>query len=532
MSVLGELKVLQNGQAMPLPTSKRTRALLAFLAITARPHRRDRLCEIFWESPSDPRGALRWSLSKLRSVVNFETEYLKADRERVRLDVADIDLDIKRLREAADKQSLTVDSLKALADKFDLPLLSGLDLPDQALYQKWLVAERNEWLKTRAKVLSRLVDSGELSYLERLQWAREWEKADPFNPKAATSLVTLLELMNFPVEVASLTREFKKRFMNAGIGWSSEARTQFAASGQPVAQSEVADIPTLPEPSDRELLFRQRIQFCRAYDGVRLAYASIGKGKPIVKAANWLSHLEYDWDAPIWSPLYRELAKDFRFIRYDERGNGLSDWEVDDISFTSFVTDLETVVASACDEKFALLGISQGAAVSIDYAVRNPDKVSHLILFGGYAAGWRHNATEAIVREREAVMTLTEVGWGQDNSAYRHIFSSTFMPDATPDELTWFNDFQRLTTSPQNAVRFLEVFSRINVLQQLSKITVPTLVIHSMGDRRIPVEVGRELAASIPNAEFVGLESNGHLLLGREPASAKFLATIRDFLNS
>ena len=263
---------------------------------------------------------------------------------------------------------------------------------------------------------------------------------------------------------------------------------------------------------------------------MRIAYAHVGDGPPLVKAANWLSHLELDWDAPIWCPLFRELAKDHRFVRYDERGNGLSDWDVDELSFELFVADLETVVDAMGLEQFVLLGISQGASVSIEYAVRHPERVSHLVLFGAYAAGWRIDATAEVIREREAVMTLTETGWGQDNPAYRQIFSSTFMPSATSDELAWFNEFQRRTTSPKNAARFLSAFGDIDVRDQLGRLNVPTLVIHSSGDQRIPVAVGREVAASIPNAQFVTLASDGHLLLGREPASAAFVAAVRGFL--
>ena len=269
-----------------------------------------------------------------------------------------------------------------------------------------------------------------------------------------------------------------------------------------------------------------------AEDSVRIAYATVGEGEPLVKAANWLTHLELDWDAPIWSPLFRQLARDHQLVRYDERGNGLSDWDVDDLSFDAFVTDLESVVDAVGEERFALLGISQGAAVSIEYAIRHPERVSKLILFGGYPAGWRIDASKATIREREAILTLTATGWGQDNPAYRQIFSSTFMPSATPEELEWFNEFQRATTSPENAVKFLSAFGDIDVRHQLAKLTVPTLVIHSRGDQRIPMETGLELATTIPNAEFVGLESENHLLLGREPASDDFVAAIRQFLRS
>ena len=276
----------------------------------------------------------------------------------------------------------------------------------------------------------------------------------------------------------------------------------------------------------------QDIRFVRATDGALLAWAAVGPadGPPMVKAANWLSHLELDWQAPIWSPLFRDLARRHRFVRYDERGCGLSDWRVPEISFETFVGDLEAVVDAAGLERFPLLGISQGASVSIEYAARHPERVSHLILFGGYDAGWRHGASAEEIREREAIRVLTEAGWGSDDPAYRHLFSHTFMPTASEAELAWFDEFQRRTTSAKNAVRFLEAFSRIDVRDRLAELRVPTLVIHSRGDQRIPLGVGRELAANIPDAEFIGLESSNHLLLGREPASEAFLAAVRGFL--
>lgn len=162
--------------------------------------------------------------------------------------------------------------------------------------------------------------------------------------------------------------------------------------------------------------------------------------------------------------------------------------------------------------------------------MRHPERVSCLILFGGYAAGWRIGATEDVIREREAVMTLTATGWGRDDPAYRQIFSSTFMPSATTEELRWFNEFQRATTSPEYAVRFLSAFGDIDVRERLSEVQVPTLVIHSLGDRRIPAATGRDIAATITDAEFLGLEGDGHLLLGREPASRVFVEAVREFI--
>ncbi len=524
IKMLGELIVLHNGQPVPLPASKRTRALLAYLARTARPHRRDRLCELFWETANDPRGALRWSLSKMRPLVNDQDDQrLVADRERVNLLTADIDIDISNLARKAEEADLSADELLALCGQLQEPFLDGADLPDLDLFQLWLTGEREESNRLRGKLFSRLACHGDLSRPEQLRWAAAWEALEPFNPRAATQLVTLLDLLGRTPELASWKNKLVKRFGNAGITWSPEKRAE-------TCTVELESRTEAEAASGRELLAQQQIQFCTAKDGARIAYASVGEGAAIIKAANWLSHLEYDWDAPIWSPLFQQLARDYHFVRYDERGNGLSDWDVDDISFKSFVTDLESVVDASGLGRFALLGISQGAAVSIAYAVKFPERVTHLILFGAYAAGWKIGAEASVVREREAVITLTENGWGQDNPAYRQIFSSTFMPSANASELTWFNEFQRLTTSPGNAARFLSVFGDIDVRNQLAEVKVPTLVMHSIGDQRIPVQVGRDIAASISNAEFVGLESDGHLLLGREPASRVFVDTIRAFI--
>lgn len=320
----------------------------------------------------------------------------------------------------------------------------------------------------------------------------------------------------------SVTRISPDQKAQAPSGIEHEATLE-----QPRTQSAVKDASALQA--------QQIVRFCKASDGTTLAWSKVGANNekpPLVKAANWLTHLELDWEAPIWSPLFRALAQKRRLIRYDERGCGLSDWNVADISFETFVTDLEAVVDAAGLERFPLLGISQGASVSIEYAARHPERVSHLILFGGYAAGWRKYASPEEAREREAVMVLTEAGWGRDDPSYRHIFSQTFMPSATAAELSWFDEFQRQTTSPKNAVRFLHAFADIDVRNRLSSLTVPTLVLHSNGDQRIPVKTGTDLAAAIPNAQFIGLNSDNHLLLGRESASQAFIAAIDQFLEA
>jgi pimeloyl-ACP methyl ester carboxylesterase len=282
------------------------------------------------------------------------------------------------------------------------------------------------------------------------------------------------------------------------------------------------------EPEKR---LEQEIRFCTTSDGVRIAYASVGEGPPLIKAANWLNHLEYDWDSPIWRHFFRGLAKDHRLIRYDARGNGLSDWDVEDISFDAFVRDLESVVEAAGVERFPLLGISQGCAICIEYVIRNPGRVTRLLLHGGYATGWRVWADPAQFARREALQTLILHGWGQDNPAFRQVFTSGFIPDGTPEQVRWMNELMRVSTSPQNAIRLQEAMSRVDIRDRLPMVRVPTLVLHSRNDASIAYRRGLELAHGIPDARLITLESNNHLLLEHEAEFPRFMEAIRAFLN-
>jgi len=276
---------------------------------------------------------------------------------------------------------------------------------------------------------------------------------------------------------------------------------------------------------------KQEIRFCTAPDGVQLAYSMIGQGPPLMKTGNWMTHLEFDLESPIWRHLYRELAKDHTLIRYDARGNGLSDRTVDEISFEAYVSDLEAVVQAAGIDRFALLGISQGCAVSIAYAARHPDRVSHLILYGGYALGWSKRARSAAQKDEDAAMlTLMRLGWGKENAAFRQLFTSQFIPGGTKEQADWFNELQRITVSPEVAVRMREVNGQNDVTALLPQVSVPTLVLHARDESRVPFEAGRRMAAGIPGAQFVTLPGHNHLFLENEPAFGQFLEHARAFL--
>jgi DNA-binding winged helix-turn-helix (wHTH) protein/pimeloyl-ACP methyl ester carboxylesterase len=281
---------------------------------------------------------------------------------------------------------------------------------------------------------------------------------------------------------------------------------------------EVREQPSAPPAARPDHAPVQEVSFCRTAEGINLAVAVCGNGLPV------------DWQSPVWSPLLRRLAQQFRLIRYDERGTGLSDWEVADISFETFVRDLETVVDALRLDRFALFGNAQGAAVAIVYAVRHPERVSRLVLSGGYAQGWRARGNAAEIEGRKALLKLIEVGWGQDNPAFRQVFTSLMIPGGTLEQAQWVNDLQRVSTSPKNAARLLEVFGEIDVTQFLPRVAAPTLVLHSRGDAPCPFEQGLMLARGIPNAKFVALESRNNVILSHEPAWGRCADEVCAFL--
>lgn len=312
----------------------------------------------------------------------------------------------------------------------------------------------------------------------------------------------------------------------------------FGLGAEDIACLPVEDLPTeerLTAGAGRDqpeaLEVQQEISFCIAPDGTQIAYASCGSGPALVKAPNWMTHLEFEWGSPIWRHLLDELGRDHTLIRFDQRANGLSDWDVEDVSFDAFVSDLETVVDTLKLERFPLLGISQGCAISIAYAVRHPERVSHLILYGGFARGpYKRGPVEK--EQAEAMLTLIRHGWGQDNPAFRQMFTSKFVPEGTHEQMEWFNELQRVSASAENAVRLRDAVCNFEVTDLLAQVSVPTLILHCTGDAVVPFSEGRRLAATIPGAQFVSLEGNNHLILEDEPVWPLLLAEIRNFLEA
>jgi pimeloyl-ACP methyl ester carboxylesterase/DNA-binding winged helix-turn-helix (wHTH) protein len=314
-----------------------------------------------------------------------------------------------------------------------------------------------------------------------------------------------------------------------GFRFVGAVREQPAAAAMSADAGEAASFDAAPSRPE----LRQEISYCRAADGVRLAYAKVGHGPRLLKAANYLNHLEYDWECPVTRHLLHGLARHFTLVRYDARGNGLSDRDIPDVSFDAWVSDLETVADTIGWQRFPLMGMSQGCAISIAYAVKHPERVSHLILYGSFARGRTVRATNDEQREKiKAMETLIRLGWGEENATFRQLFTSQFVPGGSKEQIDWFNELQRRTASPECAVRYFRATNTIDVRALLPKVRVPTLVMHLRDDAVHNFEFGREVAAGIPGARFVPLPGRNHMPLEQDPAPPRILDEIKLFLKS
>ena len=276
---------------------------------------------------------------------------------------------------------------------------------------------------------------------------------------------------------------------------------------------------------------RQHVRYISASDGARLACAEAGTGQVIVKAANWLTHVEYEWDSPVWRHWLHFFSSQGRFVRYDERGCGMTGWPGGGLNLEQWIDDLGAVVdATATAEPVTLLGISQGGAACIGYAIRRPERVARLVLHGAYARGALRRGTPTTRRAYQAMIDLARAAWGADNPTFRQVFTSRFIPGGTAEQLQWFNDLCVKTTSAEMAARVLEARGEMDVVSLLDQVRTPTLILHSRGDNVVPVEEGRLLASSIRGAEFVELDSQNHVLLEQEPAWARFRDAVAAFL--
>ena len=277
--------------------------------------------------------------------------------------------------------------------------------------------------------------------------------------------------------------------------------------------------------------FRQKIRFAAAPDGLKIAYAESGEGLPLVRAGHWMTHLEWDWQTPVWGPWLESLSGRHHLLRYDSRGCGLSDRNVAAVTLDDLVSDLESVVDAAGLQRFALFGASQGGAVSIAYAARHPERVTHLVLLDALSRGRLvRNPGDAERKMLAATVRLVLLGWGQDNAAFRQMFTTQFFPNASREQADAFNDLQRLSCTPEHARRLMLAFAQLDASASLAMVKCPTLVLHCIGDARVPFDEGRFIASGIPNARFEPLNSMNHVPLSGEAAFDEALALIHDFL--
>jgi len=525
--LIGKLAVVRDGDAVPLPSSRKTRALLAYLILKPGAQRRERLCEIFWQVPDDPRGSLRWSLSKLRGLVDDDdAKRIVADRESVAFEPAGADIDVLRLRAAVSQGLATLDTaaLRDLAAIASQGFLRGLELSGQPEFDHFLSSEREAFRIAQRDLLLNLIQRLRDSPADAVRWLQNLVEIEPYSLQAHVRLIEML--------VGAGRRADAERQLQSSTAVLSEIDgIDLAALRRALAckPAESTGVPIAAAAADEPPL-DQDIRFCKAADGAQIAYATVGEGPPLVKTANWLNHLDFDWESPVWRHVFRGLSKNRSLIRYDARGNGLSDWDIEDFSLERQVDDLEAVVAAAGLERFPLLGLSQGCAVSVEFAARHPQKVSKLVLVGGYARGWNRVGNAEAVRQTEAMITLVGIGWGKDNPAFRQMFTSMFMPDAPPENQSWFNELQRISTTGRNAAQLLRALGDVDIRHRLGDVQAPTLVLHARHDMRVPFNSGRELAGGIPGARFVSLDSRNHILPDSDPAWPVLLREIDEFL--
>jgi pimeloyl-ACP methyl ester carboxylesterase len=394
------------------------------------------------------------------------------------------------------------------------------------------MAEREETRRLHVRLLTALTARLDGVPEEALRYARPLSLLAPASEDAQATLVRLLR-------GSGRWREAENHFQSAKRRLEEFNTVQIGALRKAAQLPLQVDTREHPDNGKAVLHHAERmhagpaqheVKFCRTSDDIRIAYAVVGDGPPLVWAAHWLSHIAFSWESPVWRHWTEVFGKDYSFVHYDERGNGLSDWAVPEFSVDAFVRDLEAVVDELGLDRFALMGSSKGGPTAAAYAARHPERVSHLVLYGTFAQGWRKLKDGAQIERTEAMITLMRQGWVQNSPAIRQIMTSLFVPDAGLGERGWFNELQRISSSAENAARLLLSIGEFDVLDLLPSITAPTLVLHCRGDAATPFEHGRLIASRIPGARFVALESDNHVLLPREPAWANFVSEVHRFL--
>jgi DNA-binding SARP family transcriptional activator/pimeloyl-ACP methyl ester carboxylesterase len=543
LTLFGAPKLVRNGRSQPLRRRK-ARALLTYLAVTQKSHSRETIVALLWPDHDHAQGRADLSriLSNLRTVLG--ADYILADREQIALnDQAALSVDVVYFREqldayrqiaAGEMDDEGYQKLAAAAACYQADFLAGFTLPGCPAFDEWQLLQTEALRRDLSWALEKLAHAYEArrDLAQAIVVAQRWVALDPLHEPAQRQLIALYGRNG---QRAEAHRQYQtcERLLAEELGVEPEPETKQLyeqirqgeeAAGDRQHGRSATTAPQLPKPD-------QEIRYFLSQDGVRIAYAIVGQGPPLVWTATFLRHLEFDWQSPIWQHWLEALASRYTLIRYDERACGLSDWDGDDISFEAWVHDLEALVDHLNLDRFRLLALSQAGAVAIAYAARHPERLSHLILHGAYARGRFHRQDNPqAAEEAQTLLSLTKLGWGKDNPAFRQVFSMQLMPEASKEQLVWFDELMRISMTPENAVRAEAEMYQINVLDLLPELRVPTLVTHSRYDAAVPFAEGRILASQIPGAQFVPLDSKNHLLLPSEAAWRHFARHVHGFL--
>ena len=454
---------------------------------------------------------------------------MRADGSQVALNPDAVSVDIRELESLAAGE---LDGIAGIAEVYQGDFLAGFSVRDHE-FEDWLTAERRRLRDLASGALVRLVrahaDAGDAA--AGIPAAETLARIDPLSELAHRALIMFFSIQGRRSEALQLYERFSAE-LNKELGVEPDADTralvEAVRAGEPVPGIQAAPAAGIRQHGDYPA-FQQDIRYCRSFDGTRLAYSRIGAGsRLIVQGGNWLTHLEEDTQSPVWRPLIDALSGDFSLLRYDQRGMGLSDWDIGDYEIDTLVADLEAVIDSVTDQPVVLLGMCQAAAVKLVYAARHPERVARLILISGLERGWAGRSA-GISRQADAFAAMTLKGWGSNSPAFRQMFSSLLIPDARSEQLSSMNELQRLSASPENAVRVQQFMGRVDLRAYLPELKVPTLVVHPQGDPFIPLKEGKKLAAGIPQARFLPLPSNNHLPLSHEPAWQQFIGEVSRF---
>jgi predicted ATPase/DNA-binding SARP family transcriptional activator/pimeloyl-ACP methyl ester carboxylesterase len=521
----------RNGRSQAIPRRK-VMALLAYLAVTQHVHTRDALVALLWPDFDHRSGRSDLSRTLFTLKQSLGADRILADRDTVALNgEAGLWVDVLHFQQYVEAcrntDYLDDECQKKLARAVELyrgDFLSGFTLPGSLEFDEWQLLQTEALRRDLGWALEKLVHIHETrnELGQAIEYARRRVRLDRLHEPAQRQLIALYARNE---QRAEAHRQYQEcvRLLDEELNVEPQPETK-------QLYEQIRNERSATQRVQR-IIPDQEIKFFVSFDGVRIAYATVGEGPPLLMTATFLRHLEYDWQSPIWQHWLDALTRSHTLIRYDERGCGLSDWDINDISFEAWVRDLEGLVEHLGLEQFRLLALSQAGAVAIAYAVRHPEKVSQLILHGAYARGRFHRIENPrAAEEAQTLLSLTRLGWGQDNPAFRQVFSLQLMPDATKEQLAWYDELMRVSMTPENAARAEAIMYNINVRDLLPEVITPTIVTHCRDDAAVPFQEGRILASELQAARFVPLDSKNHLLLPDEPAWERFLHEIHRFV--